>query len=86
MVLKIASLAKGKRYSKKYFVYAVDVRTAMSARYVEIALKTCFEEADSAGFTDTNNRCFDFTSLNQFFDSPSIQKTLEYLKSQSIFS
>ena len=83
MVLKIASLAKGKRYSKKYFVYAVDVRTAMSARYVEIALKTCFEEADSAGFTDTNNRCFDFTSLNQFFDSPSIQKTLEYLKSQS---
>lgn len=48
VVLKLADLSKRRNYNKKYFVYAVDVRTALSPRYAEMALRTCFDKADEA--------------------------------------
>ena len=83
IVLKIASMANERKYAQKYFVYAVDVRTAMSSRYVEIALKSCFKKADSSGFTNVRNRSIDFTTISQFMESASIQKTLKYLDDNS---
>lgn len=57
VVLKLASqVTTSRKYSKKFFVYAVDVRTAMSARYAEMAIRSCFSEADSQGFTDVTTR------------------------------
>ena len=79
VVLKIASLSKMRNNSKRYFVYAVDVRTAMSARYVEMTLKACFDKADSAGFTDIKIRDAECSNLSQYMNSESIKKTLSYL-------
>lgn len=83
IVLKIASMAQSRRKSKQLFVYAVDVRTAMSSRYVEMALKACFDKADSMGFTDVKDRDMQFTNIVSFMQSDSVIKTLEYLKSQN---
>jgi Holliday junction resolvase-like predicted endonuclease len=83
IVLKIAALAQSRRKSRQLFIYAVDVRTAMSSRYVEMALKACFEKADSLGFTDTKSRNMQFTNIDSFMQSDSIINTLSYLKSQN---
>jgi hypothetical protein len=80
VVLKLASIMKSRKYSKRYFFYAVDVRTAMSYRYVEMVVKSCFDQADSEGFTDIKQRKLNITSISQFFESDSIKGTLEYLK------
>lgn len=83
VVLKLASqVATSRKYSKKFFVYAVDVRTAMSARYAEMAIRSCFSEADSQGFTDVTTRDINSTTVSQYLNDSSIQKTLEYLKQQ----
>lgn len=79
-VLKICSLVGNRKYRKKYFVYAVDVRTAMSPRYVEMTLKACIEKADKEGFTDEKCRNVDCANVIQFLQSNSIKKTLSYLK------
>lgn len=50
VVLKVTSMVRARNYSKKYFLYAVDVRTAMSSRYVELVLKGCFDKAAESGF------------------------------------
>lgn len=83
IVLKIASMAQSRRRSKQFFIYAVDVRTAMSSRYVEMALKACFDKADSIGFTDIKERDMQFTNIVSFMQSDSVINTLEYLKSQN---
>lgn len=83
LVLKIASKLSSKKYSKKYFVYPVDVRTAVSSRYVEMAFMSCIEKADECGFTDVKNRTVEITNINQYIDSLSIQNTLEYLKNNN---
>lgn len=80
VVLKLADLSKRRNYSKKYFVYAVDVRTALSSRYAEMALRTCFEKADEAGFTDIKQRQVNSSNAIQYLRDASIQKTLTYLK------
>lgn len=83
IVLKIGSIAKKRNMSKKFFVHAVDVRTATSPRYVEMALKSCIEKADKSGFTDIKKRDTNFASLSQFFETDSIKQTLNYLKENS---
>ena len=83
VVLKLASqVATSRKYSKNFFVYAVDVRTAMSARYAEMAIRACFSEADSQGFTDVITRDINSTTVSQFINDDSIQDTFEYLKQQ----
>ena len=83
VVLKAVSIASNNRkYSKKFFVFAVDVRTAVSSRYAEMALKACFDSADEHGFTDVTQRNVTSTTINQFLHNESIQKTLSYLKEQ----
>lgn len=83
VVLKAVSMASNNRkYSKKFFVYAVDVRTAVSSRYAEMALKTCFDSADEHGFTDVTQRNVTSTTINQYLHNESIQRTLTYLKEQ----
>lgn len=83
LVLKIAAMSGSRRKSKKYFVYALDSRTAMSSRYVELSIKSCFEKADKAGFTDVSEREIETLSIVQMLQSESIQKTLEYFKQEN---
>lgn len=82
VVLKLITLAKSRNLSKRLFVYAVDVRTAMSPRYAEMALKTCIDKADAAGFTDVKQRSINSSNVMQYLKDPSIQKTLAYLKKE----
>lgn len=80
VVLKIDSLAKKKSKKYHYYTYCVDVRTAMSSRYVEMVLKSCFDEADKMGFTDVKNRVINALTIEQFFEEQSVINTLQYLK------
>ena len=82
VILKLITLSKNRKYSKHIFVYAVDVRTAMSPRYAEMAVKTCIDEADAAGFTDTKKRRVVSSNIMQYLKDPSVQNTLAYLKSE----
>lgn len=82
VVLKLITLSKNRKYSKHLFVYAVDVRTAMSSRYVEMALKSCIDNADAAGFTDVKQRKINSSNIMQYLKDPSIQSTLSYLKNE----
>ena len=83
LVLKLVSMSLSRRKSRKYFVFALDSRTAISARYVELSIKACFEQADKEGFTDKEVRNLEVSSINQMFQSDSILTTLEYLKRQN---
>ena len=80
VILKLATLSKSRKYSKRLFMYAVDVRTAMSPRYAEMALKTCIDKADAAGFTDVKQRSINSSTVIQYLKDPSVQNTLSYLK------
>lgn len=80
VLLKLITLSKNRKISKRLFVYAVDVRTALTPRYAEMAIKTCIEKADSAGFTDVSSHQVSSTNAIQFLRDPSVQKTLSYLK------
>ncbi len=83
VLLKICSMAKSQRKSKRYFIHAVDVRTAISARYAEMALKSCFDSADTSGFTDVKQRNLEFTNISQFLQSDSVVKTFSFLKKEN---
>ena len=83
VVLKAISIAsQSRKHNKKFFVFAVDVRTATSSRYAEMALKACFDSADEHGFTDVPKRDVTSTTISQFLHDDSIQRTLSYLKEQ----
>ncbi|MDE6732170.1 MAG: restriction endonuclease, partial [Oscillospiraceae bacterium] len=82
VVLKLSDLSKRRNFSKQAFIYAVDVRTALTSRYAEMALRLCFEKADEAGFTDVRHRSVQSSNALQFLRDSSIQNTLAYLKSQ----
>ncbi|MDD3142307.1 MAG: hypothetical protein PHX08_25545 [Lachnospiraceae bacterium] len=83
LILKLTAMSNSRRKSRKYFVYALDSRTAMSSRYVELSVKACLEKADKEGFTDTLDRKLETLSISQMLQSESITKTLEYLKEQN---
>lgn len=80
VVLKLTALSKNRKYSKRFFMYAVDVRTAMSARYAEMVIRSCIDKADATGFTDVTNRKVGSSNITQYLQDVSIQRTLSYLK------
>lgn len=80
IVLKLSDVSKRRHLSKKIFVYAVDVRTALTTRYAEMALRMCFAKADEAGFTDVKQRSIPSSNVLQYLRDSSIQDTLSYLK------
>ena len=83
VVLKIMSMARTRNYAKKYYVYAVDVRTAMSARYAEMVLKACFDKAAEDGFIDSNAKNAEYSNPQQYLNSTPIRETLKYLNESS---
>ena len=83
LVLKLKSLTLSRRKSQRYFIYALDSRTAISARYVELAIKLCFEQADKEGFTDCKRRNLEVSSINQMLQAENVIKTLEFLNQQN---
>lgn len=78
-IIKIRDLSKKKGRKHKYFVYAVDVRTAMSPRYVEMALFDSIIKAEGEGFINRLIENLQLTSINQLFTSSAFQSVLSYL-------
>ena len=60
----------------------MDSRTAISSRYVELSVKSCFEQADKEGFTDVETRNLEVSSISQMLQCDSVNRTLDYLNKQ----
>ena len=83
VVLKIMSMARTRNYAKKYYVFAVDVRTAMSARYAEMVLKACFDKAAEDGFINSNAKKAEYSNPQQYLNSAPVREALKYLNDNS---
>lgn len=82
-LVKLRSTCSTTRNREKFFLYAVDCRTATSSRYPELALKRCLDEAINSGFVNgTKNTCR-ITSSGQPFTDSSVQLILEQLRNQN---
>lgn len=77
---KLRSLCSSMRYRGRFFLYAVDCRTAISARYPELALKRCLDEALSTGFVPTELGPISVGSAGDPFSASSTRSLLEYLR------
>ena len=80
LILKLISLNASRRKSKKYFIFALDSRTAISTRYVEFALKSCFDQAACKDFIDVNGKQLEVSSINQMLQSDCMSDVMLYLK------
>lgn len=81
-IIKLRALSRNIRRKNKYFVYAVDVRTAISPRYVDIAFKDCLNKAFAEGFIDLPVQQIEYVGMNQLFSSSFIQELFDYLEEQ----
>ena len=79
-LVKLRSVCQQGKNKDRLFLYAVDCRTAISARYPELALKRCMDEAVASGFvTGTGTHCR-VTSAGQPFADPSMRAILGELR------
>lgn len=79
-IIKIISDSKQKKYRDKFYIYAVDVRTALSSRYAELAFKTCIEQAISDGFIDYNRKEIEIGDASNITESQDVKNILLALK------
>lgn len=82
-LIKLRSTCQNVRNRNKFFLYAVDCRTATSQRYPELALKRCFDEAIESGFVTGEKSSSQITSAGQPFSDSSVQSILEQLRQQN---
>lgn len=78
-LIKLRATCSSTNFSDKIYLYAVDCRTASSARYPELALKKCFEEATGVGFVHSGGD-YRITSAGQPFSDQSVQALLSELR------
>jgi hypothetical protein len=77
LVAKLRDRSKGTRYRSKFFVYAVDVRAATSARYVLGSLLAALRAASSNGIGETNANDIAVTNYVDPLTSDSIRRFLD---------
>ncbi|MEQ8154933.1 MAG: restriction endonuclease [Clostridiaceae bacterium] len=82
VALKLIDISKSKKNKNKFFIYGVDVRTAISNRYPELALKACIEEAVKSKFIYVKDNTIKITSINNPFDDPSMRQILKQLREE----
>lgn len=83
LISKLTAVSNGTKRKKKYFIYSVDVRTALSQRYAEFALRACFVKAQKGNFLEMNYSNFEITSLDQLFQEDYFIEALDNLKRES---
>ncbi|EIV6852338.1 restriction endonuclease [Klebsiella aerogenes] len=81
LIAKIRDRAKNKHYSKKYFIYAVDIRGAKSPAYITSAFLTALKEAQNNGFGKKIE--LQLNDPNNYFSSESIAEYLESVKAEN---
>lgn len=82
LISKLSAIANQAKKKRKYFVYAVDVRTAMSQRYAEFALKACLDSAKKEGFFEWGRLNIEVGSLEQMFQDDNTLDALKNLKKE----
>lgn len=81
LIAKIRDRAKNKHNSKKYFVYAVDIRGAKSPAYITSAFLTALKEAQKNGFGKKIE--LQLNDPNNYFASESIAEYLESVRAEN---
>jgi hypothetical protein len=79
-LLKLVASCQNIRKHKKYFMFAVDSRAAISSRYGELALIECFNEAIRCGFVQKPMTNLKLSGTSNPFSDISIIEVLESLK------
>jgi Restriction endonuclease len=79
-LVKLRAVCSQGRNKEKFFLYAVDCRTASSTRYPELALKKCFDEAIASGFVSNVSGPCRIASAGQPFADESTNELLSELK------
>jgi hypothetical protein len=82
-LVKLRATCQNKRNKGKFFLYAVDCRTATSQRYPELALKRCFDEAINSEFVTGQLKSTRIASAGQPFSDESVQTILTQLKKEN---
>lgn len=82
-LIKLRATCLSQRFRDKIFLYAIDCRTASSARYPELALKRCFEDAINEGFVDGHAENVRIVSSGQPFADPSVQALLSQVRREN---
>lgn len=80
LISKVTAVTNGAKRRKRYFIYSVDVRTALSQRYAEFALRSCLLEAQKQNFLELNSLNFGITSMEQLFQEDYFMQALDNLK------
>jgi len=83
LLSKLTSVANSAKRKKKYFIYSVDVRTALSQRYAEFALRACLVNAQKEGFLRSEHSNFEMTSADQIFQETHFIEALNVLKREN---
>lgn len=65
--------------SNKYFIFAVDVRTALSNRYAELAFKNCLECAIKESFIPFEKEEISIGDITNIVDTDDIKRIFSYL-------
>lgn len=84
LISKLTAIANRAKKNRKYYIYSVDVRTAMSQRYAEFALRACLNSAQKEGFIKLNveNRDVEFNSIDYIFQETFFSEMLVNLKKE----
>lgn len=82
LISKVSAMANRAKKNRKYFIYSVDVRTAMSQRYAEFALRACLNSAQKENFIklDDDRKDIEWSSIEQIFEEGYISKMMDDLK------
>lgn len=82
-LVKLRATCALSKNRERFFLYAVDCRTASSPRYPELALKRCFEDAIRENFVRGAMNSCRIASAGQPFSDPSVQDILQQLRDQN---
>lgn len=80
VILKLASLARSKRRKRRYFIYAVDSRAAMSRRFAQLALGKCLRAAANSGFVPQRFASVPIGSTSDLLEDPELSDLCTHLK------
>lgn len=82
-IIKLIHEVHSSRKKNGFFMYAVDVRTAMSSRYAELAFKSCLESALAENFINIGKNKIDVGDVSDVTSSTDVQRILEKLKEEN---
>ena len=80
LIAKLRSRVQNQRYRGKFFIYAVDVRAATGASYIQWSLLACLRKAAERGFGTGNSSLLKISNYSNPLESPTIQEFLAQIE------